>query len=152
VLFVTVAVLSILDIDPGSGKTSVAIGGLALKIGWEVVVGIAAALAAGAVVVDVVTSRRKIGTLITIFLGLLVACWGRTRWRRSSTSWSTSTSYRATAKWIIATTKVLLGIGVAYLCITTVLATQDDFRLVIPYVEFAKQIRGPRPLLLDTSC
>jgi len=32
-----------------------------------------------------------------------------------------------------------------------VLATQDDFRLVIPYVEFAKQIRGPRPLVLDTS-
>ena len=38
-----------------------------------------------------------------------------------------------------------------YLGITTVLQTQDDFRLVIPYVEFAKQIRGPRPLLLDTS-
>jgi uncharacterized protein YacL len=29
--------------------------------------------------------------------------------------------------------------------------TQDDFRLVIPYVEFAKQVRGAKPLLLDTS-
>jgi uncharacterized protein YacL len=32
-----------------------------------------------------------------------------------------------------------------------VLTTKDDFRLVIPYVEFAKQVRGVRPLLLDTS-
>ena len=38
-------------------------------------------------------------------------------------------------------TKVIIGIGLAYLCITTVLQTQDDFRLVIPYVEFAKQLR-----------
>jgi rRNA-processing protein FCF1 len=32
-----------------------------------------------------------------------------------------------------------------------VLQTQDDFRLVIPYVEFSKQIRGVRPVLVDTS-
>jgi uncharacterized protein YacL len=32
-----------------------------------------------------------------------------------------------------------------------VLQTKDDFRFVIPYVEFAKQIRGNRPILLDTS-
>jgi len=32
-----------------------------------------------------------------------------------------------------------------------VIQTKDDFRFVIPYVEFAKQIRGNRPTLLDTS-
>jgi uncharacterized protein YacL len=32
-----------------------------------------------------------------------------------------------------------------------VLTTRDDFRLVIPYVEFARQVRGTRPLLVDTS-
>ena len=39
VLFVTVVLLAILDLDPGSGKASIAVGGLALKIGWDVVVG-----------------------------------------------------------------------------------------------------------------
>jgi uncharacterized protein YacL len=29
--------------------------------------------------------------------------------------------------------------------------TKDDVRFVIPYVEFAKQIKGARPLVLDTS-
>ena len=31
------------------------------------------------------------------------------------------------------------------------LSTRDDIRLVIPYVEFSKQVRGIRPMLLDTS-
>jgi uncharacterized protein YacL len=47
--------------------------------------------------------------------------------------------------------KVIIGICCVYLTISIVLQTQDDFRLVIPYVEFAKQLRGPKPLLLDTS-
>ena len=28
---------------------------------------------------------------------------------------------------------------------------KDDIRLVIPYIEFSRQLRGPKPLLLDTS-
>ncbi len=52
---------------------------------------------------------------------------------------------------VVTALKVLLGISLSYLGITTVLQTQDEFRLVIPYVEFAKQMRGPMPLLLDTS-
>ena len=47
--------------------------------------------------------------------------------------------------------KVLIGITLSYIGVTTVLQTQDDFRLVIPYVEFSKQIRGVRPMLIDTS-
>jgi hypothetical protein len=39
------------------------VGGLALKIGWDVVVGASAALAAGVIIIDVLTSRKKIGTL-----------------------------------------------------------------------------------------
>jgi uncharacterized protein YacL len=49
------------------------------------------------------------------------------------------------------TFKVMLGITLCYLGITTVLQTQDDFRLVIPYIEFSKIMRGQRPLILDTS-
>jgi len=38
-----------------------------------------------------------------------------------------------------------------FLCVSFVMQTKDDFRFVIPYVEFSKQSKGPRPLLLDTS-
>ncbi len=47
--------------------------------------------------------------------------------------------------------KVLIGLLTCYMSISLVVQTKDDFRFVIPYVEFAKQIRGQRPILLDTS-
>lgn len=47
--------------------------------------------------------------------------------------------------------KILLGVITCYFCISLVLQTKDDFRFIIPYVEFTKQIRGNRPAILDTS-
>lgn len=47
--------------------------------------------------------------------------------------------------------KVIVAIILCYLAVSVVLTTKDDFRLVIPYVEFAKQVRGVRPMVLDTS-
>jgi len=50
-------------------------------------------------------------------------------------------------------TAVKLGIGVicCYLAVSFVLQTKDDIRFVIPYVEFAKEMKGSRPMVLDTS-
>ena len=47
--------------------------------------------------------------------------------------------------------KLLLGAASVYACVTIVLQTRDEFRFIVPYVEFAKESRGARPLLLDTS-
>jgi len=38
-----------------------------------------------------------------------------------------------------------------YLAISIILQTKDDFRFVIPYVEFSRERRGVKPLILDTS-
>jgi uncharacterized protein YacL len=38
-----------------------------------------------------------------------------------------------------------------YVAISTLVQTKDDFRFIIPYVEFAKQVKGGRPMVLDTS-
>lgn len=46
---------------------------------------------------------------------------------------------------------VVLGIICSYLSISFILQTKDDFRFIIPYVEFSKQRKGARPFLLDTS-
>ena len=40
---------------------------------------------------------------------------------------------------------------VCYLCVSTLLQTKDDFRFIIPYMEFSKEVKGSRPLVLDTS-
>ena len=38
-----------------------------------------------------------------------------------------------------------------YTCVSLLMQTKDDFRFVIPYIEFAKEVKGLRPYLLDTS-
>ena len=39
----------------------------------------------------------------------------------------------------------------SYVCISLLMQTQHDFRFIIPYVEFAKEAKGRRPYILDTS-
>jgi len=51
----------------------------------------------------------------------------------------------------ISTVKLMLGVICCYLAISFVLQTKDDVRFMIPYVEFARESRGGRPLILDTS-
>ncbi len=52
---------------------------------------------------------------------------------------------------VVSLTKLTLGVVCCYMTISLILQTKDDVRFVIPYVEFAKQTRGARPLILDTS-
>ena len=47
--------------------------------------------------------------------------------------------------------KVAVAVVTSYLAISLILQTKDDFRFIIPYIEFAKQQKGGRALLLDTS-
>ncbi len=52
---------------------------------------------------------------------------------------------------MIAFVDMMLGVACCYLAISFILQTKDDFRFIIPYVEFNKQTKGARPILLDTS-
>ena len=44
-----------------------------------------------------------------------------------------------------------LAMILCYSCISILLQTKDDFRFIIPYVEFAKEVKGLKPYVLDTS-
>lgn len=145
ILFITVTLLAVLNVDNiQSGAGSPLTENYALTIIAAVIIG------ALIVAVDVFTPRKRVATLFAVFfaiigglvvtgaLGLVVDLLARL-WEFNR------------AESVVATIKVLAGICVCYLAIAVVLQTQDDFRLVIPYVEFAKQIRGVRPMLLDTS-
>ena len=47
--------------------------------------------------------------------------------------------------------QLVVTVACCYVCVSTLLQTKDEFRFIIPYVEFSKQIKGARPLVLDTS-
>jgi len=45
----------------------------------------------------------------------------------------------------------VLGMLLCYICTSLLLQTRDDFRFIIPYVEFARDVKGLRPNVLDSS-
>ncbi|HED52578.1 MAG TPA: PIN/TRAM domain-containing protein [Phycisphaerales bacterium] len=147
IVFVTVAALALLSTTAGE-PGAVQFGGLALKGSWQVVLIMALIFGGLTLATDLLTPTKKISTLTSIFFGLLVAMLGT--FAIGLIIDLLVQLYEIKGP-VILTTKVFIGIGMSYICIATVLQTQDDFRLVIPYVEFAKQIRGVRPLIIDSS-
>ena len=52
---------------------------------------------------------------------------------------------------LVISLKLALGVICCYLAVSFILQTKDDVRFVIPYVQFAKETKGAKPLVLDTS-
>jgi len=100
--------------------------------------------------VDILTPKNKLSALAGVFFGLLVGI--AISWALSKVVEMMIETYSVpiTTPAIIAI-KWTLGICICYLVISIVMQTKDDVRFVIPYVEFAKQTKGARPLILDTS-
>jgi len=99
---------------------------------------------------DVLTPKRKLTALAGVFFGLLVGM--LITWVLSPVVEMVTVTFGiALTPPAIAAIKWTLGICVCYLVISIVMRTKDDVRFVIPYVEFAKQTKGARPLVLDTS-
>lgn len=150
IVLVLMAVVVALGIVTESPETS---SGLRLTDYWPYV-GLGCLLFFGLIIaVDTLTPRRKLSTISAIlfggFAGLIVTLLlGMVIDYFVSTYIPQPNKGAAQQVFMI---KVILGLGLCYLGATTVLQTQDDFRLVIPYVEFAKQLRGAKPLILDTS-
>ena len=46
---------------------------------------------------------------------------------------------------------LILAVNLCYLCISFLIQTGNDFRFIIPYVEFQKNTKGNKPFILDTS-
>ncbi|MEO0482807.1 MAG: PIN/TRAM domain-containing protein [Planctomycetota bacterium] len=119
---------------------------------WPTITAISLALGIVVLAIDLLTPNKKISTLFSVFFGLLAAMLATVA--VSYVIDLLAASYEvldAPNSPLLNVIKLITGLCLGYLGIAIVLQTQDDFRLVIPYVEFAKEIRGVRPLVLDTS-
>lgn len=151
VLITTVALL--LTIQTQESRS--AAGGKSLPLEWWVPVSFAVVMFVLAYLIDLFTPNKKISTIAGVFLGLLAgmlctAALGVVIDLLMASYVQNPRMYEAIQP-LINMLKVMLGITLCYLGVSAVLQTQDDFRLVIPYVEFSKQLRGVRPNVLDTS-
>ncbi|HVX84322.1 MAG TPA: PIN domain-containing protein [Phycisphaerae bacterium] len=106
------------------------------------------------ITMDLLIRRKNLAALSGLFFGLLVGVVvsvGLSYLIDSATRIFLSDELRANYSPLIEGTKVLLGLMCCYLTVSFILQTKDDFRFIIPYVEFARATRGPRPMILDTS-
>jgi len=101
-------------------------------------------------VLDVFTPKRKLSALAGVFFGLLVGLLFSAVLAPLVNMINDSYGI-GLEKEAVASIKWMIGICICYLVISVVIRTKDDVRFVIPYVEFTKQTKGARPLVLDTS-
>lgn len=100
--------------------------------------------------IDILTPKKSLASLAGVFFGLLVGIF--ISWGLSPVLPMINTIYKLelTVNAILAL-QWMMSICICYLVITIVMRTKDDVRFVIPYIEFAKQTKGNRPLVADTS-
>ena len=105
----------------------------------------------GFVVFDIFTGNKEITSLSAITFGLMIGL---------AISWLLWTALEpiftvylqgADGQRVRNTMKLLITILTCYLAVSMLLQTKDEFRFIIPYVEFSKQLKGAKPLVLDTS-
>ena len=116
---------------------------------------IAATLAVVVIVVllDIRTPRKRISNVVGIYLavvaGLFASLAVGVLIDLIAEAWDMSGDEEALK--YLTLLKLTVGLTLTYIAVSVVLSTRDSIRLVIPYVEFSKQVRGLRPMLLDTS-
>ena len=123
--------------DPGTGiQVFVAILGVGVLV----------------VVTDIAVRNKQITTISAVYFGLLMGLLLGTLFSLAlepfiPSDWGPGGHFPERAKVI----RLLLTLVCCYFSISVLLQTKDEFRFIIPYVEFSKQVKGARPLVLDTS-
>ena len=101
------------------------------------------------IVVEWLTPKKKLSALAGIFFGLLVGM--LISWAMSQILEMLDLVFFQLEPATLEMVTWLMGVCICYLTISLVIRTKDDVRFVIPYVEFSRQTKGLRPLVLDTS-
>ena len=96
-------------------------------------------------VVDVVIRKKRIDVISGIYFGVLVGILLAYLFIQALTPVIPQTHPYHTAVVLITL------LAFPYICVSLLLQTKDDFRFVIPYVEFQRDLKSGRPLVVDSS-
>lgn len=100
-------------------------------------------VALGTMAIDIAIRRKRLDTITAVYFGMLVGLF-MTYILGLAMIPLPLNQYRNPVQ-------LLLGLILCYSCISLLMQTKDDFRFIIPYVEFAKEVKGLKPCILDTS-
>jgi uncharacterized protein YacL len=124
--------------------------------GWLIALApLAATVAMGVIVIllDVRTPAKRISNVVGVYVavvaGLFAALAVGALIDLIAEAWDIKDDQSALQ--YLTLLKLATGLTLTYLAVSVVLSTRDSIRLLLPYVEFSRQVRGVRPMLLDTS-
>ncbi len=104
-------------------------------------------------IIDMLTPNKRLSAVLGVYLGLVVGLFAALAVSLLidliADSWGIQKGEIATQ--YLTLLKLVSGITLCYFGISIVFTTKDNLRLVLPYVEFTRKVRGIRPLLVDTS-
>jgi uncharacterized protein YacL len=112
---------------------------------WIAFLGVLLA-AIGVLVADITIRRKRLDTITAVYFGTIIGLFLTYVFQLALTP-----LLPAANTWIADWLRLALATIVCYACISVLLQTKDDFRFIIPYVEFAKEVKGLKPYVLDTS-
>jgi len=103
--------------------------------------------AIGVITADVAIKNKRVDTISAVYFGLVVGLFITYVAKFALTP----VLMMIETDQIRETVIILLGAFFCYICISVLWQTKNDFRFIIPYVEFSKDVKGQRSLILDTS-
>ncbi len=108
-------------------------------------------IAVAVIVVDIISPRKRIAVISSVYLGVLVGLLLTYLLGLALAPLFEDPNKPGEASPLLGMVQLLLAVCLCYACISLLLQTRDDFRFIIPYVEFAKEVKGLKPYVLDTS-
>jgi uncharacterized protein YacL len=103
-------------------------------------------VAAGVLAADMGLRRKRLDTITAVYFGTIIGLFLTYVFQLALTP-ILPNAHSWLANWL----GLALATVVCYSCISILLQTKNDFRFIIPYVEFAKEVKGLKPYVLDTS-
>ena len=113
---------------------------------WSVIGGMLA-LPLVVIALDVAVPRKNLATITAVYFGLLVGVFLTYVAMLALAPMLPLQPSHPVRQWL----PLVLGAVLCYLSTSLLLQTQGDFRFLIPFVEFARDVRGMRPIVLDAT-
>ncbi len=111
--------------------------------------------AGGLIAFDQLITKKRIDMISSVYFGLVIGLFMTFVFDLALSplfQWVTEDeAARANLQSVRTISLMLFGLASCYICISFLWQTKDDFRFIIPYVEFAKEVKGLKPYILDTS-
>ncbi len=138
-VMVSVGIAVLMFQSPGVRNTSE-------SLPWVILVGMIL-LPLAVIGIDMSLRRKELTVITSIYFGLLIGVF------LTYVAILALTPLLSTlpASPILGLVPSVLGMILCYVCTSLLLQTRDDFRFIIPYVEFARDVKGLRPNVLDAS-